>query len=369
MTKIKILYLVSTLKKSGPVNILYGIVKNLDKHRFEITIVSLSKENETSMKKQFETVEARLISLNNSRLEGVFKNKELIQKMIDADGFDIVHSHGYRADLINRDLKNVSRFTTIHNFPEEDYLLQFGKIKGSIMAQNHKKAISQIDNRIACSAYIKNKFASHYNIKSHCIQNGIDISSFEKTDSISKTELKESLGLPLGKKIFLVCGSLITRKDPETIIKSILQMDQGKNCLVLTGEGKLENRLKSRYGGESIIFKGMVKNVSDFLYASDFFVSASTSEGLPNAVLEAMYIGIPVILSDIPSHKEIVGDQYPFLFKIKNISALEEKMTAMAKGLQKSSRKYHSDRVKEHFTAKIMALKYTKKYLDNVKVQ
>ncbi len=364
MTKIKILYLVSTLRKCGPVNILYGIVKSLDKHQFDIYIACLSKENKSSMKEQFETLGAKVISLNNSRLSGSFKNKGMIQALVDLNCIDIVHSHGLRADMINSDLKNVCRFTTIHNFPKEDYFLQFGKIKGSIMAQNHQKAISAIENRIACSKYIGSKFLTEYGIESSCIQNGIDLNSFEKTDHISKTELRKKLDLPIGKKIFLVSGSLIKRKDPLTILKAFNELDQHKNCLVFIGAGKLEKELKSEYRSESIIFRGGVNNISDFLSTSDFFISASHSEGLPNAVLEAMHVGVPVILSNIPSHKEIVGDQYPFLFRTKNISDLEQKMNDMLKSLHILSWKSHSVLVKKNFNSKTMAMKYTKKYLD-----
>ena len=42
------------------------------------------------------------------------------------------------------------------------------------------------------------------------------------------------------------------------------------------------------------------------LTASNFFISASFHEGMPNAVLESLAVGTPVILSDIPPHEEIL---------------------------------------------------------------
>jgi len=364
MTKIKILYLVSTLKKCGPVNILYGIIEGLNLDQFDVHIVCLSKENKDSMKPLFEELGTKVFSLNNSRLKGLFKNQEMIQSIVAKNFIDIVHSHGLRADMINASLKNVYRFTTIHNFPEEDYILQFGKIKGSMMAKRHQKAISGIENPIACSEYIKHQFLTEYGIQSYCIQNGIDLNTFKKTDHISKTRLRKELGLKLSKNTFLVCGSLIKRKNPLIILKAFNQLDQDENCLVLIGAGKLEETLKSEYSSENIIFRGKVENVADFLGASDVFISASTSEGLPNAVLEAMYTGLPVILSDITSHKEIVGENYPFLFKTKNITDLKKKMDHMILGRNESSWKSHSDLIEKNFSAKTMAKNYTEKYLD-----
>lgn len=364
MTKIKILYLVSTLKKCGPVNILYGIIKGLDKHQFDVYIACLSKENKASMQVKFETLGSNVIGLNNSRLRGVFKNKEMIESIIAKKHIDIVHSHGLRPDMINAQLKDVLRFTTIHNFPDEDYILQFGQIKGSIMAQKHKKAISVIENRMACSEYIGSKFLSTYGILSQCIQNGIDLSSFAKNVEFSKETKRKDLGLAAGKKIFLVSGSLIKRKDPVTIIKAFKQLNQDENCLVFIGTGKLEKTLKTAYSSDSIIFKGAVNKVTDFLWASDYFLSASISEGLPNSVLEAMYTGLPVLLSDISSHKEIVGDDYPLLFKTTKVADLKEKMVDMIKGLHESSWTSHSDLIEKKFSAMAMSMNYTKKYQD-----
>ncbi len=140
MKKIKILYLVSTLKKCGPINILYGIIKGLDHNLFDISILCLSSEKQGSMKTQFEKLGCNLTNLKNTRLKGALKNKEAVKKIVTSNDVDIVHSHGLRADLINADLKGVCRFTTMHNFPGEDYILQYGKIKGSIMAKKHTKS-------------------------------------------------------------------------------------------------------------------------------------------------------------------------------------------------------------------------------------
>lgn len=55
----------------------------------------------------------------------------------------------------------------------------------------------------------------------------------------------------------------------------------------------------------SVVFHGFVDNVVPWLQASDLFVSASASEGMPLAVLEALSCGLPALLSDIPPHREI----------------------------------------------------------------
>ena len=55
-----------------------------------------------------------------------------------------------------------------------------------------------------------------------------------------------------------------------------------------------------------MLFYGYVGNVRDYLSAADVYVSSSQSEGLPNGVLEAMATGVPVVLSGIRQHLEIL---------------------------------------------------------------
>ena len=84
MNKRNVLYLVSTLKKSGPLNILLGIVGGLNKEKFNITILSLSKENTDSLYQAFKELECEIICLNHSRIKGLFKNKEKTDSMEDS---------------------------------------------------------------------------------------------------------------------------------------------------------------------------------------------------------------------------------------------------------------------------------------------
>ena len=64
--------------------------------------------------------------------------------------------------------------------------------------------------------------------------------------------------------------------------------------------------LKKLAGNDSRIkFIGRVPSPIKYLRISDYFVSASLSEGLPLAVMEGMGCGLPAILSNIDSHFEM----------------------------------------------------------------
>ena len=80
------------------------------------------------------------------------------------------------------------------------------------------------------------------------------------------------------------------------------------NTLCLLGDGPLLLSACRQLAGnqQNIFLPGLVHNVADYLRAADLFVSASHAEGMPNAVLEALAASLPVILSDIPAHREVL---------------------------------------------------------------
>jgi len=360
--KINILFLVSTFKVSGPINIVYGIIKNLDLKIFNISILTLSKEENDSMIELFEKLDIKILTLNLSRIQGALKNRGKVQLIVDRFSIDIVHSHGFRADKINSKLKNVISISTIHNFPREDYLMKYGKVKGKIMEINHKNTVKDIAKPIACSKTISDKFKSNYGIRISFIQNGIDIEAF-KNSNRSKNELKKELGLPLNKYIFIVSGSLIVRKDPYTILKAFNQLENSNWFLIFIGDGELYDKLVENTRNKNIKFYGNVSNVIDYLKASDFYLSTSISEGLPNSVLEAMSVGLPPILSNIQSHTEIVGEKYDYLIRVNDYDDLSNKIDKITYDDYDKLSTKSSKTVEENFTSTLMSKKYQEKYI------
>ena len=69
----KILYIVSTLQTSGPTKQLYGLVRHLDKGKFNPLVLTLSPEPVRSSQKLFESISVPIHSLNLTRFQGIIK--------------------------------------------------------------------------------------------------------------------------------------------------------------------------------------------------------------------------------------------------------------------------------------------------------
>lgn len=303
-SKIRILYVVSSLKKCGPTNQLYGIIKHLDEKKFNVTVLTLFKEKDNSDISLFINNKINVNSLDLNNNKNLCKVIQKLKKYnIDKD-IDIVHSCGLAADFCCCFLRNRIHVSTIRNYAYFDYISAYGVIYGKIMIFLNKWAIEHTNYPVCCSKSIKKMYEKKIRNKLYHIKNGVDIEKFKFAPELKKNMRKE-LSLPEDKLICIVSGSLCERKDPLFIINCFLNIKfKEKVCLLFIGEGDLYAECM-KYESEHILLRGAVTNVNDYLCATDVYISASKSEGLPNSVLEAAACGLKLLLSAIPQHIEI----------------------------------------------------------------
>lgn len=102
-------------------------------------------------------------------------------------------------------------------------------------------------------------------------------------------------------------GRLSTQKNQQLLIQAFAEAYQANPSLRLSlyGAGEEEANLKDlakALGLEAAVtFKGRVSNVADALKSTDLFVLSSNYEGMPNALMEAMAVGLPCISTDCPT--------------------------------------------------------------------
>ena len=139
------------------------------------------------------------------------------------------------------------------------------------------------------------------------VQNGLDVA---RVDRIAANI--QRLGQSSDFTIISI-SRLVDIKNPFSILGAFQKSADQTSCLVIIGDGFLRDALitKSREVGleNQIEFTGLIprEKVFEYLLNADLFISASRGEGLPVSVLEAMACSCPVILSDIPPHREIVS--------------------------------------------------------------
>ena len=116
-----------------------------------------------------------------------------------------------------------------------------------------------------------------------------------------------------------------------TLLKAFLKLLEKHHNIILkfAGDGELLEYCKkfSEKMAEKIIFMGRVKNIPAFLSKIDCYIYSSQSESFGISVVEAMYVGLPVIVSDNGPFKELTNNgKLATLFECKNDLDLYYKM-------------------------------------------
>lgn len=327
---IRILYIVSTLRRVGPTNQLYNIIKYLPRDKFTPIVLTLSPEGKDSRKNDFQAAGAKLCSLDLARAGGYIFGAKAVKKHVKAIRPHVVHTHGLRPDtLSNNSLNNSCRVSTIRNVPAKDYKMLYGNIIGCILTRYHVRRIVSEPYAVACSHSVSRAFKAAYGRSLLTIENGVDTECFKLHDPEERASLRHKLNISNKKTVFITVGSLISRKDMKTVVWAFIESGVAANSLLLVaGDGDEEEQLKEiARGSKSVLFLGQVSNIRDYLGVSDYFISASLSEGLPNTVLEAMSCGVVPILSDIRPHQEIaqkIGGNMIRLFPARDADQLIE---------------------------------------------
>lgn len=357
MKKKRIMYLVANLKKCGPINVLYNIVKFINKQIYDVYIVSLSPEGENPMEIKFKELNCKIYNLNLNRVSSIFYGVEKVSKLIIENDIDIIHSHGLRADIVNSKIKICRTISTLHNYPFDDYSMSYGKFIGYLIAKYHVRVLKKIDLVCACSKSVKLQMELR-GIKTEYIKNGVDNNIFKPIAKYEKDKLREKLKLNKNDKIFIVVGVLRLLKNPYLIIDYFNSKNFSNEKLIFIGDGDLYKNCVARANeNPNIIFIGKVDNVYEYLQVSDYYISASLSEGLPNSVLEAMSTGLPCILSNIPSHRELIYNKQQ-LFSPKS----EEELAKAIQNVLQSDYQYLSNEARLIIENDLTTEKMTQNY-------
>lgn len=326
-TKIKLLIINSTLEKSGLTNVILNICKNLDYDKFDINILTLSPEPNSSLWNSFIKLPIKVESLNLGRLGWIFYGKNALKNKLNEIKPDIIQTISFRGTVSAiKYLNNYKIVSTLQADIHKNYIDTYGRIIGNYIANQELNAFKKANSKIVCSNSLKNTYSSQIN-DLIVIQNGVDNKIFHKIDVTEKNNLRKKLNFGEEITIFLSVGALTKRKDPLTIIESFKNSIINKNSkLIFLGHGPLMQQCINSSKGFDIEFLGNVNNTNEFYKIADVFVSASKSEGLPNSVLEAGMCGLFCFLSSIPQHTEIFEEnkvQAKF-FKCANTSELTQ---------------------------------------------
>lgn len=190
------------------------------------------------------------------------------------------------------------------------------------------------------------------------LQNGVDT---ERIDSVLSgiEERKDNNYIS-----FIYVARFVPIKNHKFLVDVLKRCDSNVRFVFVGSEDEQKAvRYKAENEGiaDQIIFTGLISRNEVFnqLKNADYYISSSTLEGLPVSVLEAMYCGLPCILSDIPQHREVAYDKAVILsYDVNEWSKEINRMAKMNTEEREKLSQSIKDYVVENFTLSRMHEKY-----------
>jgi len=144
------------------------------------------------------------------------------------------------------------------------------------------------------------------------VGNGVDTSVFRPLD---RDACRRKLGLPADERLILSVGHLVERKGFHILLRAFARLkERARLRVIIAGDGEMRQalgKLADELGiSDRVTFAGAVRNdaLPEWYSAADCFVMASSREGWPNAVCEALACGLPVVATRVWGTPEIVTD-------------------------------------------------------------
>jgi len=142
------------------------------------------------------------------------------------------------------------------------------------------------------------------------IHNGIDSQKFIKI--VDKNNIKNKLNIPLNSFVIGHVGRYIPEKNHDLMLKIAIKLFYKYDDIFMVFVGQdtksfiIEKKEEIQTDYSRILTIDNSRNVNEILNSFDVFLFPSLSEGQPNALIEAMITGLPIIASNIPAIKESV---------------------------------------------------------------
>lgn len=288
--------------------------------------------------------------------------------------YDLVHVHGASLPLLGAigvarllGKRVIGKVAAVHQGVEAgDLRRRYGPV-GKLLA----RAFGLADGYVATTAEIEACLLGEGYARAQVarITNFIDTTLFRVPTAAERLEVRRALGVTR-RTVVLCSGRLVARKNCDLLLDAFARAapraGEFDPLLIFLGDGPLKEPLEAQARRLGLLphwvrFDGFQVDVWRWLAAADLLVLPSRIEGLPNAVLEGMACGLPVLATDLGGCREaLVEGESGVLVPPDDVAALERELLAL---LRDPRRRMNlgaaaARRIQEKFTLEAIAPRY-----------
>jgi glycosyltransferase involved in cell wall biosynthesis len=222
------------------------------------------------------------------------------RQFVAAGHFDIVHSHGPRANVLTNMIRKkitAKWVVTVHSEPHVDFPRQ--GLKGKLFLQAHIHALRHARHLFLITDYFRPELRSD-GIPDHDMTEIFNAISFDDTSHhVANSNQFELLNV----------ARLAPVKNQALLLSALHQVSFPYH-LNIVGDGITHDELARQITDlgltKQVTLAGFHKNTANYYRAADLFVLPSDSEGFPTVLLEAANWELPAIATDVGSDKKVI---------------------------------------------------------------
>jgi len=330
----------------------------------ELTILTLH-ENEPAATRELVERGVRVVPFPARRFADPRRAFRLARFM-RAEHFDVVHTHLVRSTVLGipaAHLAGIPTVATLHNMK---------KVRGRRrwLGPMETWVLRHLADRVIGvgweTARVHAERLGHRSID--VIPNGVaPIAALGQTERLA---IRRELGVPDGAPLLLAVGRLNKDKGHSDLFRALLELDGGPlaphlRIAGMGGHGEvLEAQIQAMGLSDRVRLLGLRRDVSRLLAASDVYVSASLTEALPVATLEAMAAGLPIVATAVGDVARVVTEDVGVLLPAGDPMAFAKALRHVldSPGLRAAQSAAGRRRVTDHFCSKVWASRHLALY-------
>lgn len=317
-TQLRVAFVVHGFGIGGLERSVSYLINHLDPSRFATTVISFTPDREAY----------QWISREGTKFHSVCKKRgndlglvSRLARILLEERIDIVHSHNW-CTLVETFLARRIAGVRRHIHAERGTVLDRGEVskvwvalRAIAMRWAIKNASAVITNSVAVARKINDKcgFPSDQVV---IIPNGIPIPHCANAEQ-SRLSVRQQLGISPTGTIVGTVGRLVPVKQFTMAVESVAALVR-QNVdvnLVIVGDGPERDTLRQTAADHGISDRvhlvGPRTDVGNWLSSFDIYINTSSSEGMSQAIVEAMACGLPLVVTDVGDNAILAGGDLP----------------------------------------------------------
>lgn len=302
----RILFFITSLFRDGAETQLVRLAIAMTKRGWSVSIVTIMDHNDFAASLADAGIGVESLKVPRGRYDP--SSLPRLVRIIRSHQPDIVCTFMYHANVLGRVASKIARVPSVVSSIRNSVF--GGAIADRLMAATDRLAdFTTTNSRLAAEALLERRVVARERLL--VIPNAVDLKSDSEQSMTRSSALWDGID---SRWLWLSVGRLEEQKGHDVTIRAMAEL-KGRGVdshLIIAGSGGLESelvRLRDELGlQEDVTFLGYRTDISRLMTVSDGFILASRWEGLPNVVMEACAVGLPVLAADVGGVTEIIED-------------------------------------------------------------